>query len=166
MRTLSYFLTSLLCFACQLANAAELEVVVVKIGCFTGSPEQLEILKKSRQGKRGCRQTCSGCGCRGGPGYRDKNGSCVSYINLISICGKDYSNCKKECADTELICISPTNVSNDATKNSAVGSPACDRSEEPTVRGPNGECVKQNEVRRVCGAPPTSRCTIELPSLK
>ena len=32
-------------------------------------------------------QACSGCGCRGGPGYRGPDGRCVGYANLKSVCG-------------------------------------------------------------------------------
>ncbi|HEV7286316.1 MAG TPA: hypothetical protein VGN75_15785 [Kaistia sp.] len=30
---------------------------------------------------------CSGCGCRGGPGYRGPNGRCVSWANIGRVCG-------------------------------------------------------------------------------
>ena len=30
---------------------------------------------------------CSGCGCRGGPGYRGPNGQCVGWDRLHRICG-------------------------------------------------------------------------------
>lgn len=30
---------------------------------------------------------CTGCGCRGGPGYRGPNGHCVSYRDLDRVCG-------------------------------------------------------------------------------
>jgi len=30
---------------------------------------------------------CSGCGCRGGPGYRGPNGKCVSWAQIGKICG-------------------------------------------------------------------------------
>jgi hypothetical protein len=31
----------------------------------------------------------------------------------------------------------------------------------PNYRGPNGKCVGCQEIGRVCGAPPNSRCTAE-----
>ena len=38
---------------------------------------------------------CTGCGCRGGPGYRGPNGQCVSYRNLDRICGSGpHSACR------------------------------------------------------------------------
>ena len=30
---------------------------------------------------------CSGCGCRGGPGYRDGDGKCVGHRELVRRCG-------------------------------------------------------------------------------
>jgi len=34
---------------------------------------------------------CSGCGCRGGPGYRGPNGRCVSWANIGRVCGSPPS---------------------------------------------------------------------------
>lgn len=42
---------------------------------------------------------CRGCGCRGGPGYRDnKTGKCVSHKRLKKVCGSppDKKRCTKE----------------------------------------------------------------------
>ncbi len=30
---------------------------------------------------------CEGCGCKGGPGWRDSGGHCVSHKGLSKICG-------------------------------------------------------------------------------
>ena len=30
---------------------------------------------------------CTGCGCKGGPGFRGPNGRCVSYKQLDTVCG-------------------------------------------------------------------------------
>ncbi len=35
----------------------------------------------------GAVHACSGCGCRGGPGYRGPNGQCVGHAQLLSTCG-------------------------------------------------------------------------------
>ena len=32
-------------------------------------------------------QACSGCGCRGGPGYRGPNGQCVGWADIGRTCG-------------------------------------------------------------------------------
>lgn len=40
---------------------------------------------------------CIGCGCRGGPEYRDKNDNCVGYLELASKCGTPpEQNCTRE----------------------------------------------------------------------
>jgi hypothetical protein len=42
-------------------------------------------------------QRCSGCGCKGGPGYRGPNGQCVGWRDLDRICGKPPTlRCKPE----------------------------------------------------------------------
>ena len=33
------------------------------------------------------RPSCTGCGCKGGPGYRGPDGRCVGFANLVKICG-------------------------------------------------------------------------------
>lgn len=38
---------------------------------------------------------------------------------------------------------------------------ACGDRSGPGYRGPNGKCVGWAELGRVCGSPPTSRCTAE-----
>ncbi|EIZ84862.1 MAG: hypothetical protein CL858_28160 [Cupriavidus sp.] len=46
---------------------------------------------------------CTGCGCKGGPGFRGPNGRCVSYKQLDKVCGSPpTSKCvferhKQEC---------------------------------------------------------------------
>ncbi|KAA2235592.1 hypothetical protein F0L46_19010 [Salinarimonas soli] len=32
-------------------------------------------------------QACSGCGCRGGPGYRGPSGRCVGWADIGRTCG-------------------------------------------------------------------------------
>ena len=50
-------------------------------------------------GHGGCAVRCSGCGCKGGPGYRDSEGKCVGYANLIQKCGPPpHRGCQAECA--------------------------------------------------------------------
>lgn len=40
---------------------------------------------------------CSGCGCRGGPGYRGPNGQCVSWASIGRVCGSPpTTRCKAE----------------------------------------------------------------------
>lgn len=46
----------------------------------------------------GCETTCKGCGCKGGPGYRDTSGRCVGWRELISRCGEaPHAGCTREC---------------------------------------------------------------------
>jgi hypothetical protein len=46
----------------------------------------------------GCATSCKGCGCRGGPGYRDTRGKCVGYRELTSRCGPPpHAGCSREC---------------------------------------------------------------------
>jgi hypothetical protein len=33
------------------------------------------------------RPACTGCGCKGGPGYRGPDGKCVGFKNLAKVCG-------------------------------------------------------------------------------
>ncbi len=46
---------------------------------------------------------CTGCGCKGGPGFRDPNKQCVSYEKLDSVCGSPpttrcvFEHHKQEC---------------------------------------------------------------------
>jgi len=40
---------------------------------------------------------CHGCGCKGGPGWRDRNNQCVSPQQLKNVCGEPPStNCTFE----------------------------------------------------------------------
>ena len=47
---------------------------------------------------------CQGCGCKGGPGWRDKSGRCVSHSSLIRDCGTPpstrctYEGARQVCA--------------------------------------------------------------------
>jgi hypothetical protein len=33
------------------------------------------------------RPRCTGCGCKGGPGYRGPDGKCVGFKTLYKVCG-------------------------------------------------------------------------------
>lgn len=42
---------------------------------------------------------CKGCGCKGGPGWRGPDGTCVSQAKLAEICGAPAGTpCKQEAA--------------------------------------------------------------------
>ncbi len=43
---------------------------------------------------------CRGCGCKGGPGYRDRDGHCVGWDRLEKTCGSPpTSRCRAEIVD-------------------------------------------------------------------
>jgi hypothetical protein len=50
------------------------------------------------KGKGHCSASCTGCGCKGGPGFRDNQGHCVGWANVIRKCGpKPHAGCSREC---------------------------------------------------------------------
>ncbi len=89
---------------------------------------------------------CSGCGCRGGPGYRGPDGRCVGFAALDRVCGvPPETRCKKEGAAP----IEEPECSGCGCKGG------------PGYRGPNG-CVGWDRLKAVCGDPPTTHCKPEL----
>jgi hypothetical protein len=90
---------------------------------------------------------CSGCGCRGGPGYRGPDGHCVGFANLKRVCGDPpETGCVKE-------------------GFAAIEEPACHVCSckgGPGYRNPaTGQCVSRRALAATCGNPPTKRCTPE-----
>ncbi len=58
------------------------------------------------KGSGRCMAPCRGCGCKGGPGYRARDGNCVGYANLIRECGPPpHSGCRRECAPIVAGCL-------------------------------------------------------------
>ena len=94
--------------------------------------------------REGC--ICKGCGCKGGPGWRtkseslDKKGHCVSWKGLTNECWDDPSNrCVYE--GTTQVCPSER---------------GCGRGGGPGWRErATGDCVTREDLRRVCGDPPS-----------
>jgi hypothetical protein len=39
------------------------------------------------------RPACTGCGCKGGPGYRSPDGHCVGFKELDKVCGNPPTRC-------------------------------------------------------------------------
>jgi hypothetical protein len=67
--------------------------------CPLLTEELLRIVVPEVTGHGRCDVRCTGCGCQGGPGYRDQQGHCVGYANLIQKCGPPpHSLCRPECA--------------------------------------------------------------------
>ena len=52
-------------------------------------PEPVLSVSKKGSGTDVCR--CQGCGCKGGPGWRDANGHCVGKRNMTERCGSPPS---------------------------------------------------------------------------
>ena len=51
------------------------------------------------KGMSQCDVYCSGCGCKGGPGYRSlSTGHCVGWGEIVSVCGPPpHPRCAREC---------------------------------------------------------------------
>lgn len=51
------------------------------------------------KGMSQCEVHCSGCGCKGGPGYRSRStGHCVGWREIVSVCGPPpHQLCDREC---------------------------------------------------------------------
>jgi hypothetical protein len=94
-------------------------------------------------------QACSGCGCRGSPGYRGPDGRCVGYANLKSVCGDPpETRCARE----------------GAPKVEEPECSGCGCKGGPGYRAQDGHCVGWQEIGRLCGSPPTIRCKAEGPN--
>jgi len=66
------------------------------IDCVILTRERAKEIAKSGGSK--CKVSCKGCGCKGGPGYRNSRGDCVGYANLIKECGDaPHARCLREC---------------------------------------------------------------------
>jgi hypothetical protein len=95
-------------------------------------------------------RACSGCGCRGGPGYRGPDGRCVGFAALNHVCGTPpETRCTREAAAQ----VEEPNCSGCGCKGG------------PGYRAKDGHCVGYQEIRQVCGDPPTLHCAAELTPL-
>ena len=67
--------------------------------CPLLTPELVHAILPEVTGHGACKIRCTGCGCKGGPGYRDQAHNCVSYANIIQKCGPPpHLACDAECA--------------------------------------------------------------------
>lgn len=80
--------------------------------CFKLEKETAKIIGNA--GGSDCPIGCSGCGCKGGPGYRaprrgtETRGHCVGYANLYSVCGPPpHAKCTRECTPVVVGCKRP-----------------------------------------------------------
>ena len=103
-----------------------------------------------------CEIRCSGCGCKGGPGYRILAGRlmdvCASYKNLIRECGPPpHERCKRECTRVVAGCSKP---SANAIEQARRKGPRC----QSGYRGADGLCVPAKRLHQKCGSPPVAPC--------
>ena len=97
----SIILLCALMFGISLANAQQ---------CLELKQDEVrELIAEGAPGRpKRCEVWCDGCGCKGGPGYRDSFENCVSYRNLISACGAFHDKgCKPECFPVVAGCVRP-----------------------------------------------------------
>jgi len=111
---------------------------------------------------------CKGCGCKGGPGFRappkpgHERGRCVSWRQLIAVCGPaPHGKCDRECNVVTAGCSRPGIGKVNALAKRIAKKRGCGSRGGSGYRGPNGRCVSKKQVRRVCGDPPTTRCRAE-----
>ena len=79
--------------------------------CPVVTPALRQQVLDATNGANRCKIRCSGCGCKGGPGYRESDstvgvkGQCVGYKNILSICGPPpHALCHRECAKIVAVC--------------------------------------------------------------
>ncbi len=66
--------------------------------CALMTKQMVDALLPAIRGQGNCQIRCHGCGCKGGPGYRDSDGKCVAWSQLIRRCGPSpHSGCTAEC---------------------------------------------------------------------
>ena len=56
-------------------------VLLAALALFTAAPTSSALAQCPE------RPPCTGCGCKGGPGYRGPDGKCVGFRNLTRVCG-------------------------------------------------------------------------------
>ena len=128
--------------------------------CYEGDAIAARAFVEARAGEPLCDISCSGCGCKGGPGYRvvegARPGACVSYKRLVSLCGPPpHTRCRRECYPVVAGCTQPS-----AAAVEAAGVAIRNRARK-CVSGyfrPNGRCVAKRKLRQVCGEKPEVSC--------
>ncbi len=67
--------------------------------CPLLTADLLHAIAPELAGHGSCSTFCRGCGCKGGPGYRDQAKHCVGYAELLRKCGPPpHAGCVAECA--------------------------------------------------------------------
>lgn len=84
-------------------------------------------------------EVCSGCGCKGGPGYRGPNAQCVGWARLNKVCGNPPTKkCRAE--GPALIALGMTTLGKAFRGDAGGGLP-------PTGAETPGEAVMTNQLR-------------------
>lgn len=67
--------------------------------CPLVAQEFVAKILQAMKGMEQCKVWCSGCGCKGGPGYRSKaTDHCVGWAEIVSVCGPPpHEGCSREC---------------------------------------------------------------------
>ena len=98
-RVRSHFLICAVCLACTSELRAEDALEDTTRLCPLVSVELAGRIAKAIDGQGVCDVTCRGCGCKGGPGYREVlTERCVGWEDLIQKCGPPpHKLCLAEC---------------------------------------------------------------------
>jgi hypothetical protein len=71
------------------------------LGCLQVTPA---VMKAHEKSSARCPASCTGCGCNGGPGYKDAKG-CVGFKDIIRRCGQaPHKDCKAVCRMVQPAC--------------------------------------------------------------
>jgi len=124
--------------------------------CAQLDPQRAKAFAEARKAQPTCGVGCSGCGCKGGPGYRNARGHCVGYANLVRDCGPPpHDRCIRECAPVATGCARPSGSAvDDAAQRLAEKARPCPSG----FRRPSGACVGKKSLSTVCGDPPGAPC--------
>jgi len=128
--------------------------------CFNATPQLARLYSLIRKRYPTCKIKCKGCGCKGGPGYRkiyrNANGQCIGYEDLINKCGnKPHKKCRPECEPVIIGCSEPTKnqleeLIEDLRKCGPIGSIV-------TVNN-KINCMPKENILEHCGSPLKSKC--------
>jgi hypothetical protein len=83
-----------------------------------------EIAQKFAEKDGRCEAACAGCGCKGGPGYRNtERNRCVGWADLNATCGPPpHEKCVKECSPVDPDCAFEKDVLDNVLSDQPLGS--------------------------------------------
>jgi hypothetical protein len=97
-------------------------------------------------------EACQGCGCRGGPGYRGPNGSCVGWKQLNKVCGSPpTTRCTAE--GPALLATRSFETAN-VGQAASIGEPVTSNRMRTLVDGVGCVATESLEILRSCVATP------------